>query len=242
MTDTTPRAGGLGRRYAPDPRDRRFLMSAERLHEIPRQLEPGVRRRTFPWKRGPVLDQGSTSECTVYAAAAFLMCAPQLHSKGLGWDPQQFTSYYHQAQAADEFQDTPPADGTSERAVQKVLQDAGFVSEYLWVTDEDIAREYLLTRGPLLLGTEWFSGMDSPGKDAMVEASGQSRGGHEVCVRWYYNSTHAKYPDTYELINSWGESYGDKGLFRIKAEGFRYLFLHLNGDLCSPQEAKRAKK
>jgi hypothetical protein len=115
-------------------------------------------------------------------------------------------------------------DGTSERAVQKVLQSAGFISEYLWVTDEDIAREYLLTRGPLLLGTDWFESMFTPiGKGSYIEPAGALAGGHEIVVRWYYNSAHRKYPDSYEIINSWGEGWGEKGLARIKAEDFRYL-------------------
>jgi hypothetical protein len=234
MTDTAPR--GLGRIYSPDPRDRKFTLDADRLKAIPKALEPGVKVRKEPWKRGPVLDQGNTSECTVFAAAGFLQCAPQLHAKGLGWDRQKFTDFYHSAQQTDEWPGED-YDGTSERAVQKVLQDAGYIGEYLWIADEDIAREYLLTRGPLLLGTDWFESMFTPtGKGNYIEPSGAIAGGHEVCVRWYYNSKHYRFADTYEIINSWGESWGDKGLARIKAEDFRYLFLQLNGDLCSPQE------
>jgi len=230
----------LGRRYAPDPRDRKFNLTADRLKEIPRSLEPGVRRRTRPWQRGPVLDQGSSSECTVFAAAGFLECAPQLHRNGLGWSRDKFTSFYRSAQQQDEWPGEN-YDGTSERAVQKVLQAAGFISEYLWVTDEDIAREYLLTRGPLLLGTDWFESMFTPSaKGSYIEPAGALAGGHEVVVRWYYNSAHYKYPDSYEIINSWGEGWGDKGVARIKADDFRYLFLQLNGDLCSPQEAAKA--
>lgn len=235
MTDTPK---GLGRIYSPDPRDRRFTLDADRLKAIPKALEPGVKRRTQPWRRGPILDQGNTSECTVFAAAAFLQCAPYLHAAGLGWARTTFTSVYNSAQKADEWPGED-YDGTSERAVQKILQDSGRISEYLWVADEDIAKEYLLTRGPLLLGTDWFDAMFTPtGKGNYIVPEGPLAGGHEVCVRWYYGPTHYKYADSYEIINSWGEGWGDKGLARIKAEDFRYLFLQLGGDLCSPQEAK----
>jgi hypothetical protein len=231
----TEQPKGLGRVYSPDPRDRRFTLTADRLKEIPKALEPGVKHRTQPWRRGPVLDQGDTSECTVFAAAAFLQCAPHLHAKGLSWTRSRFTDYYNQAQRIDEWPGES-YDGTSERAVQKVLQDAGYVSEYLWAADEDIAKEYLLTRGPLLLGIDWFSSMFTPsGKGNYIEPEGFAVGGHEICVRWYYGPNHYKYPNSYELINSWGE-WGDKGLARIKADAFRYLWLQLNGDLCSPIE------
>lgn len=235
-----PAPRGLGRLYAPDTRDRAYIMTADRLNDIPRQVAPGARRRQFAWKRGPVLNQGSTSECTVFTAAGFMQCAPQLHT--LAWPRAHFTGIYKEAQQIDEWPGEG-YDGTSFRAVMKVLSGRGLISEYLWVADEEIAREYLMTRGPLALGTDWFAGMDNPSaKGAYVEPTGAFRGGHELVVRWYYHSKHYLYPDTYELIQSWGEGEGDKGLIRIKADGFRYLFLHLNGDLCSPQEAKRARR
>lgn len=193
----------------------------------------------MPWHIGMILDQGSSSQCTVYAAAAQLMAAPTVHKKGLGWGPAMFTEVYDAARGIDEFSDTPPGDGTSERAVQKILQDRKLVSEYLWVTDEETAKEYLLTRGTLCFGSDWFTGMEEPNELGYVEPNGANRGGHEYLLRWYYHSKHYKYPDTYEFVNSWGPNWGDHGLFRMSADTFRYLFLHLNGDLVSPQEAHK---
>lgn len=224
---------GLGRRYSPDPRDRRFAL-APALPTIPTQVQPGAHVRKFPWRLGPILNQGSTEQCTVYSAVGLIQAAPRLHLLNFG--PADFTAIYDKAQQQDEFADTPPAGGTSERAVQKVLQDKKLTASYLWATDEATARTYLLTRGMLLFGTDWFSGMDTPGPQGYVTADGSARGGHEFIVRWYYNASHAKYPDTYECVNSWGEGWGQKGIFRMKADDFRYLFLHLNGDLCSPLE------
>jgi hypothetical protein len=105
------------------------------------------------------------------------------------------------------------------------------------VNDEDVAREYLLTRGGLMAGTDWFDGMFTPSaKGAYVEPSGNVAGGHEYFVRWYYGPKHRKYPDSFELVNSWSPQWGDGGLFRMKAETFRYLVWQLNGDLVSPTE------
>lgn len=230
----TPR--GLGRLYAPDSRDRRFTLTPDRLKAIPKALAATVRRK-LPWRHGPILDQGNTNHCTVYAAIQQIQSAPRVHL--LNWQPSDFESAYRSALLVDEFPGEAD-EGTSERAVQKVLQQLGLIDSYLWVPDEDTAKEYLLTRGMLTQGSDWFTGMDSPDKHGYVEPTGSVRGGHEYVKRWYYPSTHRTYPDTYEYINSWGESFAHRGIFRMKADGDRYLLWQLNGDLCSPQEKAAA--
>ena len=224
--------GGLGRKYAPDARDRRFMLSPAKIVAIPTD---GYRQR--PWKIGPILDQGQTNQCTVYAAAQQLQSAPRLHA--LNWTPAQFDAIYRNALTMDEFPGEAD-EGTSERAVQKVLQLGKLVSEYLWAPDEPTVRSYLMTRGTLCFGCDWFTGMDTPTiKGAYVDPSGTPRGGHEFLLRWYYSPTHHKYPDTYECVNNWGEGWGEKGIFRMRADAFKYLFVNLNGDVCSPQEPKK---
>ncbi len=117
------------------------------------------------------------------------------------------------------------------------------MSEYKWVAEEAIAQEYLRTRGTLLFGTDWFPSMFTPDAKGYVEPTGSAGPmGHEIVLRWHYPKTHRHFPDTYEFVNSWGESWGDKGLFRMKADAFRYLWLPLNGDLVSPLETARAVK
>lgn len=225
---------GIGRQYAPDPKDRRFQLTAERMAAIPRAVD--TRRRSRPWRHGPILDQGATNQCTVYAAVQHIQSAPRLHV--LGYNAADFAKIYQQALVVDEFPGEAD-EGTSERAVQKVLQGLKLIDSYLWATDEDVAREFLLTRGMLLFGSDWFRGQDTPDRKGYVDPSGSVRGGHEYVMRWYYGKNHYKYPDTYEFINSWGPGFGDGGLFRMKADAVRYLWLQLNGDLCSPVEPAR---
>lgn len=221
----------LGRRYAPDPRDKRYELTPKRMAKIP--VAP-AKERKLPWRMGPILDQGPTPRCTVFALAHFLQAAPRVHL--LGWSDEEYTTRYKAAQDVDEWPGND-YDGTSERAVLKGAQDRGEIAEYLMVPDEDTAKEYVRTRGGLLAGMDWYPPMFRPGKHGYVEPSGFPIGGHELYVRWYYPKTHYKYPDTWELPNSWSPEWGDRGVCRMKGDVFRYLVFQTGGDLFSAIES-----
>jgi hypothetical protein len=241
---------GLGRQYSADPRDRKYMLTEARLRTVPRGTT--LRRRIRPWGVGPILNQGSTNQCTVYAAVQQIQSAPRFSDLKLTME--QLAAIYREALKTDEFQGEAD-EGTSERAVQKILCDSetlrrvlvstsgtfpakAYNKEFLWVPDEDMAKEYLVTRAMLLQGTDWFSGLDTPDRRGYVEPTGALRGGHEYVLRWYYGPRHYKYPDTYEFVQSWGAGHGDRGLFRMKAEAWRYLVWQLNGDLISAIEVQ----
>ena len=229
------RPRGLGRNRAPDPRDRNWEVTPDVLRRAQRAIE--AKKRKLPWRIGPTLDQGRSSECTVFTAAHFLQAAPW--RTVLNWARQTFTKYYRMAQGRDEWPGSEPQYyGTSFRAVMKVLQEVGHIENYWWIWNVDAAIEHLLTLGGLGFGSDWFTGMDKPSaKGAYVEPTGNWGGGHEYFTRWYYPPKHYKYPDTFEFVNSWGTGYGDRGLFRMKRDSFLYL-LENGGDLCAPMERR----
>ena len=217
----------LGRRHAPDPRD--HVVTPGKLRALIRAAgDPPTRK--LPWQIGPILNQGSTSECTVYAAAQQYQSAPKKHMMLEGAflrsarPPvgESFTHIYNTAKDRDEWPGNN-YDGTSERAVQMYLIELGYTKEFLFVYDEDMAREYLRTVGQLMDGTYWFSGMDRPNRHGYVEPTGFTRGGHEYVCRWYHGPKHYKYPDSYEYVNSWGRSWGVNGRFFMKADARRIL-------------------
>jgi len=225
---------GTGRLYRADPRDRAYELTEARLRGIP-MIEK--KRRKRPWGIGPILDQGSTNRCTVFTAAQFLQSAPYIHT--LAWPDSLYTELYREGQKVDEIPGEN-YEGTTMRGVCKVLQDRKLINEYLWATDEDIVREYLATRGTLAFGSDWMDCMNNVDDEGYVEVTGTpGRMGHEYLLRWYYGARHSKYPDTYECANSWGGAWGKDGLFRMKADAFRYLFLQLNGDCVSMIESAR---
>ena len=236
LSDGTSKLVKTGRLYRPDPKDRAFGLTADRLRSI-RAVQ--LKKRARPWGIGPILDQGDTSECTVYSFAQFLQSAPWIHT--LLWQAGTFTERYRRAQTHDGI--AGPHDGSTERAVLMDAKADGLISEFLHVTDEDIAREFLLTRGTLVFGTDWFESMFTPDAHGYVEPEhGPTDMGHEYLMRWYYGPRHRQYPDSYEFVNSWGPSFGKGGHFFMKAEAVKYLWQQLNGDLMSPIEVARNAK
>ncbi len=223
----------LGRVYKADPRDRKYLLTEARMRAIP---PAPVSARRNPWKVGPILDQQRTSECVEFCFGQSLQTAPICHT--LNWPQSKFDNYYQRAQAYDGI--TGVDAGSTARGCLMAAKEDGLVSEFLWVTDEDTAKEYLRTRGTLMLGTDWMQSMFTPDKHGYVDpGTGPAVGGHEYMERWYYAPNHKVYPDTYEYVNSWGPSFGKGGHFFMKADVRRYLWLQLNGDLVLPVEAKK---
>lgn len=230
---------GGGRLYLPDPRDRAYELTPARLALLPKPKGVTVRKpHTRPWHIGEILDQGNTSECVVHAFMAFLEAAPIFH-KSLGWQRSARTEMYDAARRIDGF--PMPHDGTTARAVCTIAKQRGLIAEYLWVNDEDTAKEYLATRGCLIIGIDYFDGMFSPDKHGYVEPTGNVAGGHELLERWYYGPKHYKYPDTWEYQQSWGDEFGDHGIIRMKSDARRYLVTQLNGDVVLPTETAVAK-
>lgn len=236
---------GLGRQHATDPKDRNYILTQERLRSARRGTT--LRRRTRPWGIGPILDQGSTNQCTCYSAVQQIQSAPRLEDLHL--TTADIDAIYREALKIDEFPGEADQ-GTSERAVQKILTDVATLRrvlqrpdlkkaynlEYLWVTDPDIEREYLATRGMLLQGTDFLSGMETPDKHGYVEPTGDVIGGHEYVKAWWFGPRHYKYPNSYMYVNSWGANWGINGRFFMKADADHFLWLQSNGDLVSPIE------
>jgi hypothetical protein len=122
---------------------------------------------------GEPLNQGSTPTCVGHAAVHFLRCGPVYNR--VGHDPYIL---YAEAQVEDEW---PGEDyeGTSVRAVAKVLKRRGLIAEYKWAFDVDTIMVHLLTRGPLMLGTNWYHAMFWPDdKGFIAPGTSQNAGGH----------------------------------------------------------------
>ena len=213
------RTYGLGRRAALDTRDHQHLMTAA----LPDVVPPRPISKTWRlWWKG---DQRDTSQCVGYAWHGLLRALPHLQRDPL---PK---AIYDQAQPLDEFDDTPPAEGTSVRAGAKALQADGKLTAYSWAFDVETMLNWLAFHGPVVLGTTWFNAMFEPDATGLVIPSGAEAGGHAYVAIGYNDTTRRVL-----CQNSWGSDWGLKGRFWLRYEDVNQLIQN-GGECCAPTES-----
>ena len=232
---------GFGRRFVIDDRDRNFLM---------RRMLPDARALALPtrktWGINPTaLNQGQTGTCVGHAWRNFLRCAP-MRTERQG--PSAFDIYRSavledtMSQNDDEAQ-LPDGDGgldfgTTVRAGAEAVTGLGHLKSYVWAFDLQPAIEWVLTQGPVVLGTNWYSSFMNPGADGLVRITPNARveGGHAYLLRGV---------DTRKALalctNSWGDDWGVSGNFCLP---FRVLerLIHEDGEACSAVQKRLTAK
>jgi hypothetical protein len=226
---------GFGRRFDPDDRDRNYLM---------RRMLPDVRRLALPtrktWRIAPrALHQGNTGTCVGHAWSNFLRCAPLQTTKG----PSAF-DIYRAAILTDPFSENddeaelPDGDGglefgTTVRAGAEAVTGFRRLKSYVWAFSLAPAVEWVLTRGPVVLGTNWYSSF-RPDAEGIIRILPNARvaGGHAYLLRGV---------DTRRALarcsNSWGDDWGSSGDFLLPFRDLERL-IHEDGEVCSAVEKR----
>lgn len=229
ITEFHPPVTKYGRLYAPDPRDRMYALVPRARMLIP--------RLSIVWRTGPILDQGASPQCVGFSWYQFLLSAPVMKRSRVLPSP---STIYHRAQEIDEWPGTN-YEGSSVRAGAKALCAAGVLKEYRWALNASDLKNFVLSRGPLVVGTDWFSRMSTPKvihnrkhncEDSYLEVDGSNEGGHAWEVNGYSNSR-----DAYRMTNSWGTTWGEHGRAWIERKSLEYLIFSANGEACSAVEA-----
>jgi hypothetical protein len=218
-------SGGLGRRPAPDPRDAGFPMRAA--------IRRAPTRTSYTWAyfRQP-LDQGDTGTCVGHAWRHWLETAPIICPRDR--EPRA-TTIYLEAALRDPWPDNDAGDlffGTAVRAGAQALQARGHVGSYVWATDAETVRDFLLTTGPVVFGTDWPEGFDAPDRDGFVRPVGATRGGHAYLCLGYSAKRGA-----FRCLNSWGDWGPHRGRFWIAGEDVQHL-LDTGGEACAAVEQR----
>jgi hypothetical protein len=190
--------GGFGRLIAPkDERDNQYRMRA-----MQPLLGPLVPPRTHayhePHQR---LNQGTLPHCVAFAGKGFVLAAPIMQDPGY-----DTTAIYHLCQDMDEWPGSE-YDGTSVRALMKVLTAKHWISGYVWGQSiEEVTTWMNHGFGTVIVGTNWYASMDDVDSKGFIQAPPSTAtpiGGHAYRINWY----DAK-KDGYLVVNSWGLSWG----------------------------------
>jgi hypothetical protein len=218
MTDTLK--ARLGRLHAPDSRD--HLMRVKLAAEPPPAPLPPYKF----WRPGDILDQGDVPACVAYAWTGFELCTPT-RSKLASVDTP--LSFYAAAQAIDEWAGTPH-DGTSVRAGAKVMASEGRIAEYVFETDITVVKQWILTKGPVVFGTNWYDEMFHTSPLGYIHIGGAVAGGHAYLVDGFSDRHQA-----FRCRNSWGPDWGVRGTFWISLGDATRLLME-DGEACATVE------
>jgi hypothetical protein len=192
---------GLGRRVSKDDRDYKF--------KLPRREVEAKEHTNRYWSTPHLpLDQGNTPQCVAYSGMAYLLSGPIFNQM-----PMSARSLYRECQMNDEW-DGEDYEGTSVRALFKVLKNINLIGEYRWAFDVGTVVNHVLTQGPVVMGTNWYMDMFMPTVDGdYLEATGGNVGGHAWLIIGANKLKHN--PDgsigALRMLNSWGPNWGEHG-------------------------------
>ncbi len=219
---------GLGRRTPPD-------RSSDMEHLLPhRSLSWGASYRF--WSSGGVLDQDGTSQCVAYAGYKYLTSGPVLNRH----PAQTPEAIYRECLKVDEWPGEDFDGGTSVRALFKVFQVLGYVDAYSWAFDVESVVAHLISKGPVVMGTNWYTNMFMPhNRTGYLEVSGNLDGGHSYMLCGCDKKRHN--PDrttgAVRMVNSWGVKWGQRGRAWITFKDLDRLIKE-DGEACVANEIK----
>jgi hypothetical protein len=232
---------GFGRRFAPDERDRGFLM--RRMLADARALALPTRKT---WRiHARALDQGDTGTCVGHAWRNFLRCEPMRTERSgpSAWDIYRSAVLEDPWRSNDDEARLPDAHpgldfGTTVRAGAEAVTAFGRLKSYVWSFELQPVVEWVLTQGPVVLGTNWYSSFMRPDAGGIVRIVAGARvdGGHAYLLRGV---------DTRRALarcsNSWGDGWGLSGEFYVPFRDLERL-IHEDGEACSAVEKRLTAK
>lgn len=181
------------------------------------------------WLTSPPLDQNREGACVAFSLTGALLS--EKHSTHISQEIILDGNFareqiYYNAQRIDEFPGgeypgaTPRMGGTSLQAGLRVLKELQLIDGYTWgfsVDDLILGVGYI---GPAVIVIPWYQGMYSTvGKSFELKLRGPQVGYHAIVVKAV--EVNEKF---FVLLNSWGSSFGHRGLCRVSFDTMKYLF------------------
>jgi hypothetical protein len=188
-------------------------------------------KRSVLWPHhGPVLDQKDWGSCTGTAAAQLIntdLFAP-VRPKGYLTQGDALKLYARATKLDDNPGTYPPDDtGSSGLAVAKAGVQLKYFSAYKHAFGFDKFCAALQT-SPMLVGTNWYTSMNTTTSTGLVTVRGQLEGGHQ----WLALGVDYERQQITGL-NSWGPTWGKNGRFFLSFATMRRLLAE-QGDAIAP--------
>lgn len=181
------------------------------------------------WQLDSVMDQEDTPHCVGFSWAAWENSDPIM-----AWHENErgHINYY-----LCKIIDGEPHEenGSYVRSGATVMRDRGQIESYVFASHVEEIKQWVLNYGPVVCGTDWYDDMFWPDRNGFVSPGGEVAGGHAYILIGYNSDT-----DVFLFQNSWGNSWGDNGRFRMTAFDFARL-LDRWGEACAGSEISVVK-
>jgi hypothetical protein len=191
-----------------------------------------VRYKQIWTARTEPLDQGKEGACVGFSFASELAATPIRYVV----DNNIARELYQIARAEDKAVGKSFASGASVLGGAKACKRLNLISTYYWAFSIDDVIDCLVKKGPVIFGTNWYSGMYDTTYDGLVKIDGEKVGGHAIMVNGYWPG-HPMFGDCVMWTNSWGSDYGINGRGFVRLEDFKRL-MYEDGEICIPTDVR----
>ena len=185
---------------------------------------PPIVEKSKVWEDPIQLDQGQTGHCVGFGWAGWGDCAPTTDR----FQNADAHAIYYEAKVIDG--EPRSENGSTVRSGAKAMVRRKRLGAYVFATAVDDVKAWVLSRGPVVAGTDWTYDMFHPDKEGFVKPTGRIAGGHCYLMIGYDETS-----DTFTFDNSWGPQWGLEGRFRMHASDFEQL-LAQRGEACAGLE------